>query len=384
MTDGNGSTDWAWPVLVALVTASWVAAALADGDPAPIDTTAAGAAAAAGTAAVAGSCWARVSSQPLWLAVTTLIVLPVAVAAGTRGSAPVMVIGLLVLAVAEVIASLAPDPSEPSSSGPTSREEVWLQAGLVLVATSVLIAAIAAGHDRNGEWAFTAQSDVAGWFGLGGAAVLVAAAALGPARGRAFAVPGLLVGLVVGPGLSAVAVAVAGGTLAVLSAALLGRRPGVALGFLGLGATAFSGGRPGAALLLAGAALALSYAADHPATGLLGLPGAAALGGDVLTAGGGGAPVVLAVAMAATAVLLALAATRPGPRLHLGAQAWAALPAAVLAAWLVLAPGTWTWTGAAGLGIYDRGAAAAAAGGAVVVLIRWAAALGGAGAPVGR
>lgn len=377
-----------------LATTLWVVAALAGGDPAPVDTTAAGAAAAAGTAAVIGAAWAygstSGSSRPLWLAALTLVVLPVATASVTGGSATVLPVILLVLAAGEVISSLSGPgdqseaPTREAQGEEAVREEVWAQAGLVLVAAGLLLAAIASGREANEDWRFVAESGAPAAFGLAAAAVLLAAAAFGPTRGRAYAVPGLLVGLIVAPGVSSLTLAVIGGTLAVLSAAVLGRRPGVALGFLGLGAAAFSTGRPAAALLLAGAALALSYGGDHPAAGLLGLPGAAALAMDALTAGGGAAPVVLVVAAAATALLLVLAATQVTGPIQVapvvqvtepGTLPWAALPAAALGVWLLVAPGTWDWTGAPGLGAYDRGAAPAAAVGLAVVVLKVAARL---------
>jgi len=384
-----------WAGAVVVVTTLWVVAALAGGDPAPVDTTAAGAAAAAGTAAVIGAAWAygstSGSSRPLWLAALTLVVLPVATASVTGGSATVLPVILLVLAAGEVISSLSGPgdqseaPTREAQGEEAVREEVWVQAGLVLLAAGLLLAAIASGREANEDWRFVAESGAPAAFGLAAAAVLLAAAAFGPTRGRAYAVPGLLVGLIVAPGVSSLTLAVIGGTLAVLSAAVLGRRPGVALGFLGLGAAAFSTGRPAAALLLAGAALALSYGGDHPAAGLLGLPGAAALAMDALTAGGGAAPVVLVAAAAATAVLLVLAATQVTGPIQVapvvpvvqvtepGTLPWAALPAAALGVWLLVAPGTWDWTGAPGLGAYDRGAAPAAAVGLAVVVLKVAA-----------
>jgi len=324
------------------------------------------------------------------LAALTLVVLPVATASVTGGSATVLPVILLVLAAGEVISSLSGPgdqseaPTREAQGEEAVREEVWVQAGLVLLAAGLLVAAIASGREANEDWRFVAESGAPAAFGLAAAAVLLAAAAFGPTRGRAYAVPGLLVGLIVAPGVSSLTLAVIGGTLAVLSAAVLGRRPGVALGFLGLGAAAFSTGRPAAALLLAGAALALSYGGDHPAAGLLGLPGAAALAMDALTAGGGAAPVVLVAAAAATAVLLVLAATQVTGPIQVapvvqvtepGTLPWAALPAAALGVWLLVAPGTWDWTGAPGLGAYDRGAAPAAAVGLAVVVLKVAARL---------
>jgi hypothetical protein len=384
-----------WVVAATVITALWVAAALAGGDASPVDTTATGAAAAAGTAAAVGAAWGFGPIRPLWLAGLTLILLPIATAAVSEGSAPVLPISLLVLAAGEVVSSLTGLSGLPgrddevagwgvlgsnhgSPDDEVAREEIWAQAGLVLVATGLLVGAIAAGHEDNGAWALVADGGSAAAFGLSAAAVLLASSAFGPTRGRAYAVPGLLVGMVVAPGVSALTLAIVGGGLAVLSAALVGRRPGVALGFLGLGAAAFSAGRPAAALLLAGAALALSYGGDHPAAGLLGLPGAAALGAEALTAGGGATPVVLVTAAAVTAALLVAAATRVTQAIQLapirvlepGSLPWASIPAAALGIWLLVAPGTWGWTGATGLGAYDRGAAPAAAVACAVVVLK--------------
>jgi len=319
----------------------------------------------------------------------TLVILPVATASVTGSSAAVLPVILLVLAAGEVISSLSGTggDGEGRASDPqgeeTTREEIWVQAGLVLLAAGLLLVSAASGRDGGGDWRFVADSGASAGFGLAAAAVLLGAAAIGPTRGRAYAAPGLLVGLIVAPGLSSLTLAAVGGALAVLSAAVLGRRPGVALGFLGLGAAAFSTGRPAAALLLAGAALALAYGGDHPAAGLLGLPGAAALALDALIAGGGATPVLLVAATAATAALMVLAAIRATEVIQLapvrvmepGFLPWAAIPAAALGIWLLVAPGTWAWTGASGLGAYDRGAAPAAAVGCAVVVLRAAARL---------
>jgi hypothetical protein len=324
----------------------------------------------------------------------TLAVLPIATASVTGGSAPVLPIVLLVLAAAEVISSLSgPGGQSEGDTGEaqvgkiqreeTGREGIWAQAGLVLVAAGLLVAGIASGREANEDWRFVADGGATAAFGLAAAAVLLGAAAFGPTRGRAYAVPGLLAGLIVAPGVSPLTLAVTGGALALLSAAVLGRRPGVALGFLGLGAAAFSTGRPAGALLLAGAALALSYGGDHPAAGLLGLPGAAALAMEALTAGGGATPVVLVAATAATAALLVLATAQvtraiqvaPARVMEPGYLPWAAIPAAALGVWLLVAPGTWAWTGAAGLGAYDRGAAPATAVGCAVIVLTAAARL---------
>lgn len=360
------TTQAAWAAAVAVVTALWVAAALADGDPAPVDTTAMGAAAAAGAAAALGAGWAFRAIRPLWLAGLALVVLPVGVAAATRGSAPVLALALLALAAGEVVSALV-GADEQSSKG-----EALLGAGLVLVAASMVIATIVAGHDANGRWVLRGDEEAASVFGLVAATLLLVAATFGPARGRALAVPGLLIGVLVAPGLPGVTVAVLGGALAALSAVAVGRRPGLAVGFLALAVASFPAGRPAAALLAAGAALAFAYAAGHPATALLAVPGVAAVSTALVSTGAETVVVVLAVAIAATATLLALAAARDTPAVEVGEGPLAAVPAALLGAWLFLVPSTWAWTGAEGLYDYDRGAAAAVAGGLIAVVTRWA------------
>jgi hypothetical protein len=371
-----------WTVAVAVVAAFWVVAALAEGDPSPVDTTAAGAAAAAGTAAVAGAAWGFGPLRPIWLAGTVLVLLPVATAAAAEGSAPALAVMLVVLAAAVVVAGLLGRCGVAQDEGGAAaapRGAVLAQAVAVVLAAGLLAGALAAGHEDDGPWALVADGGAAAGLALAASAVLLLAAGVGPTRGRAYAVPGLLAGFLVAPGLTDVTLAVAGGAVALLAAAVLGRRPGVALGFLGLGAAALpAGGRTAAALLLAGAALALAYGDDHPLAGLLGLPGAAGLAAEAVAAGGEAAPIVLVAAAACTAALLALASfpaaqavqlARAQPR-QPGRWPLAALPAAGLGLWLLVAPGTWSWTGASGLGPFDRGAALAAAVGVGAIVLR--------------
>lgn len=362
-------TRAAWAAAVAVVTALWVAAALADGDPVPVDTTAMGAAAAAGAAAAVGGAWAFKPTQPLWLAALSLVVLPVGVAAAPGRSAPVLAFALLVLAAAEVVSALVGGDGGPGNG---AGNDALLDAGLLLVAASLVISTIATGHEANGAWMVRAGDEATSVVGLVAAAFFLVAAAFGPPQGRALAVPGLLIGVLVAPGLPQVTVAVVGGALAALAAAAMGRRPGLAVGFLALAAAAFPAGRPAAALLAAGAALTFAHPAAHPAGALLAVPGVAALARGLVATGPEAVVVVLAVATAATAALLAWAASRDAPALELREGPLAAVPAALLAAWLFVAPGTWGWTGAGGLSDYDRGAAAAVAGGLIVVVARWA------------
>lgn len=162
------------------------------GDPAPVDTTAVGAAAAAGTAAAVGAAWGFRPPRPLWLAGLTLLLLPVATASAVGGSAPVLAVILLLLAAGEVVPSLSSGggsedrigqlQGDESEAEETGQEEIWAQAGLVLLAAGLLVAAIASGRGGNGEWRFVADGGVAAGFGLAAAAVLLGAAALGPTR----------------------------------------------------------------------------------------------------------------------------------------------------------------------------------------------------------
>ena len=89
---------------------------------------------------------------------------------------------------------------------------------------------------------------------------------------------------------------------------------------------------------------------------MAGLPGAIALVPVLVDAGG-----VLAVCLGGTLALIAAVTAGDAGRLT-----WPAVPAVpglALGAWLLVAPGSWGWVGAADLGAYDRGAAAAAAAG---------------------
>ena len=364
-----------WAVGVAAVTAGWVGVCLAGGDPAPVATDSTGAAAAAGTAAVTGSALARRFEDggagalgstgfeaDAWLAGATLVLLPAAVAAAADGSAGLLALVVMVLAGAEVV----------KAAVGVDHEELW-SPGLTLAAVGLLLAAVATGRQAPDRWPLPSDDATAAAIALAAAAGLLAAAALGPPRDRVLGPPALLIAVVAAPGLPALAVAIGGGAVAVVSAAVLGHRPTIPLGALAAAASALPATRPAAMLLAAAAALALAVGPGHPGAALLGLPGAALLAAALLGSEPGGVVAALALGTAATAVLLVWRAALGGvPRVGLGRRGWwAAVPAATLAAWLLLGPGSWRWAGVSGAGPYDRGAAAAVAGGAIaVVLVR--------------
>lgn len=360
--------DTVWATAVVLITALWVASALTDGDVSPVDTTGLGAAAAAGAAALVGAGWVLRSIDSVWLAAATLILLPLAVAAAAGGSAHVLIVVLVAVAVTDLAAGVA----RPQALG-GDRPAPW-QAGVVLVGAGLLLAAVLAGDSPEGRWALPSQGRGAAATALVAGALLLLAGAVGPPRYRAVAVPGLLTGLVAGPALPDAALAVVGGGLAVI-AALVVRRPGLALGFLALAAAGLSVTHPAAALLSAGSILALAPISDHPGTALLGLPGVTALVVAVIGAGAQAAPLVLAVATLATAAVLvsplpvAGRSTLALGEVGLAGLGWGAVAVGLLAGWLVLAPSTWGWTGVTDLDHYDKGAAAAAAAGLLVLVL---------------
>jgi hypothetical protein len=215
--------------------------------------------------------------------------------------------------------------------------------------------------------------EVSDWvpFWLVGGATLVAAA--GAARAGA---PG---GLLVAPGLAVAvsAAVIAGGSsrlesayaavaVAVALAGAAGRLPmriadPAALGALAVAVAAVEGGpgawRPAAMLIAAGAVIATAVPGRGVA--LAALPGAAAAVFALTEAGGAGAWVV-GLAGCACAGLLAHGALRRAPAPRPGPNA---LPACALAAWLVVAPGSWRWVGPVDLAAYDRGAAVAVGAG---------------------
>lgn len=378
----------AWAALSAVVTAAWVAVALRGGDPSPVATTAAGAAAAVGTAALLGAGWRPRSLGSLRSGGMLLLGLPAAVAALGGGSTGLLALVLTLVAAGEVAAASRPGvrerPERVMAEGrlgwarwaPADRHVLAPVGGCLLVAGSLV-----AERAASARWVPPVGHTVPVVLALAGAALLVLAAALGPRRAWSLAIPALVVALPAAGDLPSGAAALAG-ALAVTAGFAAAHRPTLALAALAVAAAPLAAVAPVAPLLAAAAVLALAF--EHPAAAALGLPGAAVLAALVVPSGRSGSAVVVAAAATATALALAdraAAALRPappagGPASHALAPAplpaWRpgpdAAPVVVLGAWLLFAPGTWTWTGVGGTGPYDRGAAVAVASGSLALL----------------
>jgi hypothetical protein len=197
-------------------------------------------------------------------------------------------------------------------------------------------------------------------------------------RATALLLPGgLVLGLAAGalhPGDDDVALLALLLAAASVAAAATGRGA-MALALLALAAGCGSPGLAPAARLLAAAAVLATAAADRPLALLAALPAGVVLAGGVVEDGGWFAAGLGAAAVGVAALLTrrAASATRDvdadedgPPAVGLGLA-----PAAVVGTWLLVVPGSWTWTGAQ-LGPYDRGMArglvAAAAAVALAVL----------------
>jgi len=169
-------------------------------------------------------------------------------------------------------------------------------------------------------------------------------------------------------GFASLAVLLGFGAAAAGLAARVGRplldRPAAALTLLALAALVAPGSTRGPALLLA-AAGTLASALGVPAAAALGVPGGVALAIALAARGGGAAFAVGALAgLVALALAAAVVRATPRPRLPI----WV-MPALVLGAWLLVAPGTWGWVGPVNLRPYDLGAARALAGAALSLLV---------------
>jgi hypothetical protein len=206
------------------------------------------------------------------------------------------------------------------------------------------------------------------------AVLFVAAGSLRPGAAVAILVPGgLLLAAGAAPlarglqGLAGVAIPLAALAAAASLAARDGRplldRPVAALGLLAIAALVGPGATRPAGLLLAAAA-GLTAAVGVPVTMALAFPGGVALAAALADRGGGAAFAEGALA-GLTAVALAAAAVRDGVPAR--PSLWTA-PAAVAGLWLLTAPGSWAWTGPAGLHAYDLGASRAVAGAALLLV----------------
>jgi hypothetical protein len=363
IAEADGHLESAWVAAVAVVTATWVAATVAGGELPLLATNPRGTAAGAAAAALAGVGWRPRTRASALAAGAGLVLLPLAVAAAAGGSAVLLAALLTATAGAETVIT--------QGTGPTSGRHTATYALGVAAAAASLAAALLVERGEGGSWSLPADNVTAAGLGLLAATLLVVVATLGPLRARPLAVPGLLVGLVAVTGLSPLGASAVGAVAASAWAFRRPQQPTLTLAALAVAAAALPVGRQPSALLAAAAALALVV--RHPATALLGLPGGAGLAASLVSTEPEPPLVVLVAGTAAAALVLgARGAREPRGRWGEGSTGtegiFGLVPAGALALWLVVSPGSWGWTGAEGLGDYDRGAlvATAAAGLALV------------------
>lgn len=326
-----------WAVASGLVVLMLVAVVLTtDG------ATARGAAVAAGAAALGA---VVAPAFVVGVGAVALFALPLAVGTGSASDlAPVVLAGLAAVALAEAVADL--------EDGRARLPALLGAAGVV-----GLGAAIAMGADPGVDqpWRLSGTTTGGRVLALVACGLLVVAADRaarrpGPRPAVVLAVPAAVLALAVAPELPADPVAVVAAVAALGLAAVAG--PGPA-GMAAAVSVAAAGATGEAALLAAGAALALALV--QPAGAVAMLPGAAAALHGLASTSVDPASAAAVVAVAAVAGA-ALWRWTPVRRPHPGQ-----LPALAVAAWLVVAPDAWTWTGASGAAPFASGAARAAA-----------------------
>ena len=335
-------TDWWWPVASLVVVAAWVAVAVAGARRVPPLA----AAVAAGTAALAASPGLPFRAAPDATALAALLVLPITVAEAIRGG-NVTPFGIALCGVVALAAI---------SRGSGTRSPVTLLPLAVGVATA--LSGVVAGSADRDQLRLAVSTRPPAAAVVAGAAIVIAVIVDRPGAERAVVAPVLFAALLAVPQLPPLATALLLGVLAVAAGAL--DRPAAAAAALALVAAA--AGAPATALLL-GAGAVLAWSLDGPAAALCALPGAVALAGILASRPVSAVSATAGAALGLTAVA-ALLRFRPVIRVGSGTPIGAAL-----AVWLVMAPGSWRFTGVNGLGPYDAGAARAVAVAALVVVI---------------
>ncbi|MEY2478519.1 MAG: hypothetical protein QOG87_3834 [Actinomycetota bacterium] len=334
----------------ALLTAGWLAVALAGGTTAgTLHLSALAAAVGCGATALATTVPGR-RRRDAFLVPVLLVVLPAAAALAVGGHTALALLGCVAVCV-------------------LSTKRQWRPAGWSLAAGGVGLGLTAAGLalGRNDLHAGVLQveGELTAALLAAAAAALILAAALAPEDEdglRVLVLPGLVIGWVVAPmvtGATGVAAA-----LALLTAVLVTTRQRPApLAFAALALAAVGPARPAAALLGAAAVLvtALGPVLAWPTV----LPGSVAAA--LALAAGPGRVEQVAAGIAVGIAVLALTRTIRGPAV----LAPRFLPAAALALWLAIAPATWVWAGAARLGDYQEGAARAVAAALLVTVMAW-------------
>ena len=329
--------------LVGAVAAAWLAVALHGVVTVGHLTVTPIAAAAACGAAVLASTLPDLGRADGQTSVVLLIGFPVAVA---MAAGPGSLDPLLVAGAAVAVAGLWPGPDR------------WLPVARLAGCAGMVLWVVAHTLQDGGRLHADGRATAAA---LAVAAVLLVVASSSPGSApssRFLLVPAVLAGVTAAPIVPAAA-ALIGGTGAV--AAALVRRPPAALALLAMSAAAVPAGVPAAYLLGAGALVAAAVGADVAV--IVGLPGAVALAVAVVHSPSTSAAVITATAAVATA---AVSAGQMQARVVLDPSR---VPAVALAVWLLVAPGTWTWTGPSLLTTYDQSAARAVAVALVVLVL---------------
>lgn len=324
-----------WIPFAALVAAAWVTAALlGEMTLGGQSLTPAASAAAAGAALLAGVSPPARRPLPVIAGLFALLAVPAALAVAASGSDA----RPFVAAVAALVAAGA------IFGG---RDEVTRlrAAAMAGVGVAMLVATVAA----NGGWRLTPAGRPAAvaLVAAGAAMAMAASGAIVPVAAlRPLLVPGLVCALVGAPGLGGPALPLIASACAVSVATL---RPPLALALLAVATAGLPGGQPVAALIGTGAVLAVAI--DLPAAGLAALPGGVALTA-LLTDPGPALPRVSVAAAGLTIAVGIAMSLRGAARVEVERRR---LPAIAAAGWFVVAPGTWSWAGDAGLRPYDTG-----------------------------
>lgn len=362
---------WPWVALNSAVVAAWIALA-ADGGAVvqaaglSVSVSPAGAAAAAGTALLAGSS-AVPRGWSLAAALSGILLLPAVLALAASGEDARPLVPVLVIVVALGV-----------TAGGRHRA-ARLRAVALAGGGTALVAAAVFSADQSGH-ALTPTGTAFAVSMVVGAALLVVAGAGGSVEVPALK-PLLVVGLLAGL-VSASAVGDAWVPLLVGAAAVgvAGVRPAAAMALFAIAVAALPGGQPAATLVGAGAVVAIALGREWAVVAAL--PGLIATV-QVLTIPGPIAPrIVIGAAAVALGVLIVMdlfklrqepRSAPEGSRLATTVDLAALpqvgsrqterhrLPALVLGAWLLVAPGSWSWVGEPGLRDYDTGAGRAVA-----------------------
>jgi hypothetical protein len=297
------------------------------------------------------------------LASVTLAVVSVAVAAGRTATD-----GAGIVVALAAVAALAAFASRPSARvvGPAAVGLVAAGAGVVALRSAAnswqLPLADAVSHRTDGVLIVL------------GAVLLVVAGAQRARTPVTVLVPaGAFLAAQAAPmvhradGLSWLAIVLAIAAVGAAVAARVGEplldRPAAALTLIGIAALVAPGAARGPGLLLV-AAGTLAAALGWPSAAALGVPGGIALA-VALAARGGASAFVVGVLAGVVALALAAAVVREG---WPPTPPWWAAPVLALAAWLLVAPGTWGWVQPVSLRAYDVGGARALAGAALCIL----------------